>query len=435
MDLAVDISKFLLAVSSLNSLADSVLNNHNYRVAFISYSIAREISYSSEFLSNLLVAGLLHDIGLLLIPSTEDIVLLKASDFHENEKRIHLHAEVGYELFRRFPYFSKIAKIIRYHHYPYKFFFKSRIPYSAFIIHLADRIDTFVLSRINTGYPYSYLSSFIPELESYLKKFKGRIFEPRLVDIFLKKICPKEAFWYELLKEDIVKETLEELLKSIASKLPLEAFFDLAQIFAYLIDFKSPFTATHSSGVAQTAVSLAALFNFTSPDLKKMKVAGLLHDVGKIAIPNEILEKPAKLTVEEYDVMKSHVFFSYKLISKLGIDRNIVEWAAYHHETLDGKGYPFKLRAKDLSLGSRIMAVADIFTALMEDRPYKKGLPVKRAIAIIDDLVKNGKLDKKVVNVLKENLEKINVRRETAQKRAVEVYSSLRELVQKFTSS
>lgn len=425
----IDISKFLLAISSMNGLSDPAINNHNYRVAFLSYLIGKEISFSNEFLYNLLVSGLLHDIGLLLVHISEDIALLKNPSEKET-KKIHLHAEIGYELLKKFPYFSKIAKIVKYHHYSYQEAISSpHIPFSAAIVNLADRIDIFIINNADPEEPYSNISKVLPKLEKFLNRQKGKTFSPKLVDLFLNKISHQEAFWYEILNEECLKETLEYLLKSFDNKLPSEAFYDLSQILAYLIDFKSPFTATHSSGVAQTAASLASFFKFTSPDLKKIKIAGLLHDIGKVAIPLNILEKQGKLTEEEFNVMKSHVFYSYKIISRLNVDNDIIEWASYHHETLDGTGYPFRLAAKELSLGSRVMAVADIFTALREDRPYKKGLPPERAVSIIEELAQKNKLDKRVVKILKGNLSNISMQVEESQKRAKELYQDLRSIV------
>ena len=433
----LDISRFLLAVSSINSLADPVLSNHNYRVAYISFVLSRRLTYNNEFLSNVIVAGLLHDIGLLLLTPPEDIILVKNPEAEEEGERIHLHSEVGYRLLKGFPLFSKVALAIRYHHLPFEDYVKYRglRPYASQVLHIADRIDVFVSTRVNPEEPYGKVCSVLGELEEYLLKLSGKFLDPKLVEIFLKEIAPKEAFWFELFNDDYLKESLEEFLSSFSMKLPFEAFYELAQIMAYLIDFKSPFTAAHSSGVSQTATALASLFNFTSPDLKKMKVAGLLHDVGKVAIPMKILEKPEKLTQEEKNVMKSHVYYSYKILSKLKLEKNILEWAAYHHETLDGKGYPFKLKARELPLGSRIMAVADIFTALMEDRPYKKGVSLLKAVRVLDALADANKLDKRIVRVLKANLKAIETGRRTAQNRARKVYNSLREIVSQFKCS
>jgi HD-GYP domain-containing protein (c-di-GMP phosphodiesterase class II) len=159
-----------------------------------------------------------------------------------------------------------------------------------------------------------------------------------------------------------------------------------------------------------------------------MKVAGLLHDVGKVAVPKSILEKKGRLTEEEFCFMKSHVFYTFKILKELSVQREILEWASYHHETLDGNGYPFKLSAKELSLGSRIMAVADVFTALMEDRPYKKGMEPAKALSIIEEMTRDKKLDARVFAVLKANFKTIESHRRVAQERAVRLYKEIKEI-------
>jgi len=105
-----------------------------------------------------------------------------------------------------------------------------------------------------------------------------------------------------------------------------------------------------------------------------MEVAGNLHDLGKMVIPNSILNKPDKLNKEETAIMRQHTYFTYTVLNSIGGISQIAEWAAFHHERLDGSGYPFHLGADKLGIGSRIMAVADVFTAISEDRPYRKGM-------------------------------------------------------------
>jgi len=433
----LDISRFLLAVSSINSLADPVLSNHNYRVAYISFLLARKLTYNNEFLSNVIIAGLLHDIGLLLLTPPEDISLVKSPEAEEEGRRVHLHSEIGYRLLKGFPLFSKVALAIKYHHLPFSEYVENRgsKPYLSQVLHIADRIDVFVSTRMEGDKDVCRrIPEILKELEEYLLKLSGKVLDGKLVNLFIKEMAPREAFWFELFNDDYLKESLEGFLSSFSIKLPFEAFFELSQIMAYLIDFKSPFTATHSSGVSQTATTLASLFKFTSPDLKKMKVAGLLHDIGKVAVPKSVLEKPKKLSWEERSLMKGHAYYSYKILSKLDLEKNILEWAAYHHETLDGNGYPFKLKAKELSLGSRIMAVADIFTALMEERPYKKGGSLVKTLEVLDSLARANRLDGRVVKVLKRNVERIEAGRKMAHARAKRVYNSLREVVSQFKS-
>ncbi len=434
----LDLSKFLLSVSSMNALADPILSDHNYRVAYLSFLIAREITYNNEFLANVIIAGLLHDIGLFLFSSKEDIVMVKSPELDEEGKRIHLHAELGYRLLKEFPFFSKAALIIRHHHYSYEKFMKNRskVPYSSQILHIADRIDIFMSKRASIeDNPFKEVLKTKDILKEYLLRISPKVVDRRLVELFIDRFADKEALWYELYSRECLLESLQRFLSDFSQKLPFDAFFELARIFAYLIDFKSPFTATHSSGVSQTATTLASLFKFSSQELKLMRVAGLLHDVGKIAIPKEILEKPRRLDFEEMSVMKSHVYFSYKILSKLEVGREIVEWASYHHETLDGRGYPFRLKAAELPLGSRIMAVADVFAALKEDRPYKKGLSNEKALRIVKELSERNKLDKRVVNALIDNIGKVEASRKISQEKATSLYKSLRETVNRFKAS
>ena len=138
-----------------------------------------------------------------------------------------------------------------------------------------------------------------------------------------------------------------------------------------------------------------------------MEIAGNLHDIGKLAIPNAILNKPGKLTKEEFAVMKSHTYYTYSVIKTIGGLEQIAEWAAFHHERLDGSGYPFHCTADELSTGARILMVADIFTALAEDRPYRKGMSKEGIYQIIKQFSDRRLLDTRIVDLLFENYEEI----------------------------
>uniref|UniRef100_UPI0026214EF4 HD-GYP domain-containing protein n=1 Tax=Desulfurobacterium sp. TaxID=2004706 RepID=UPI0026214EF4 len=142
--------------------------------------------------------------------------------------------------------------------------------------------------------------------------------------------------------------------------------------------------------------------------------------------PVDILEKPARLTSNEFYTMKSNVFHTYRILSRFIGDKDIVEWASYHHEKLNGKGYPFRLRANRIPLGSRIMAVADIFTALTEDRPYKKSLSSREAIKILIHLAEKGEIDSQTVKILEKNLKFIDRSRKVSQEKAAKFYREIR---------
>jgi hypothetical protein len=134
-----------------------------------------------------------------------------------------------------------------------------------------------------------------------------------------------------------------------------------------------------------------------------MRIAGLLHDLGKLTVPNSILEKPGPLAPEEQLIIRQHTYFTFMILNQLENFRQVAEWAAWHHETLDGKGYPFKLNEPDISLGARIMAVADIFVALAENRPYRKKLPETTVKKIMQDMADNNKISKRITESLFDN--------------------------------
>ncbi len=122
-------------------------------------------------------------------------------------------------------------------------------------------------------------------------------------------------------------------------------------------------------------------------------LAGALHDIGKMAVGNEILEKPDKLTDEEFDKMKNHVGYTYLILSQVDGFEDIRDWAALHHEKLNGKGYPFGKTADELNEQERIMACVDIYQALTEERPYKKGMSHEKTCDILDEMAEKGFVD------------------------------------------
>jgi putative nucleotidyltransferase with HDIG domain len=183
----------------------------------------------------------------------------------------------------------------------------------------------------------------------------------------------------------------------------LDDAINIAEIFATIIDRMSSFTATHSRSVAKIAAFLAEIKGFSADEVKNMKIAGLLHDLGKLAIPNEILEKPGKLNNGEVVIIRQHTYYTYRILEQIDNFDTIAKWAAYHHETLDGQGYPFRIKEESIPLGSKIVAVADIFVALTENRPYRENLSEIKVKSIIFKMAENGKIDKSIVNDLFEH--------------------------------
>jgi len=197
-----------------------------------------------------------------------------------------------------------------------------------------------------------------------------------------------------------------------------------------LIDFKSEFTATHSSGVAATAKAISARVGFSGEEQRLIEIAAYLHDLGKLAVPSEIIEKKGKLSEEEWSVMRSHVFYTYQILEPMGILGSIGAWSGLHQERLNGNGYPFGYKGEQIPLGSRIVAVADVFTALTEDRPYRKGMPKEAAKTVLLQTADHGELDKKLIQIVLDNYEDLNKFRRVAQKRSIEEYRQFQTVLQ-----
>jgi HD-GYP domain-containing protein (c-di-GMP phosphodiesterase class II) len=165
-------------------------------------------------------------------------------------------------------------------------------------------------------------------------------------------------------------------------------FFDVMKAIASLIDAKDGYTHKHSERVAQFGVRLARHMGFDADSRAVVELSGLLHDVGKIGVPDAILNKPGKLTDEEFKQMRLHPVHGARILSQIQSERvvNILPGVKYHHERWDGKGYPEGLKGEEIPLLGRVLGVADFLDALTSDRSYRKGLSLEEALNMVKDL-------------------------------------------------
>ena len=263
--------------------------------------------------------------------------------------------------------------------------------------------------------------SQLPEILGYINYNKGTVFAPPIVEA-LNQLSRKEYIWLDLISRDSIRKLPEGIFNILV--LDIDDVIDLSYVFSHIIDFRSKFTARHSAGVAKTSQRLAEMIGFSPLECKMMLIAGYLHDLGKLAISNDVLEKPAKLNEDEFNEIRSHTYYTYQLLDTIPQFETIKTWAAFHHERLNGSGYPFHIKGDSLTLGSRIMAVADIFTAITESRPYRKGMDDQHAIHALKDMVASEAIDGNIVKVLIDHFQEINDIRESAQQQASNRYES-----------
>ncbi len=393
-DFSVGLGNLLLTLSDGVDLANRDIGRHQIRTAYSSWQIAKELGLPPSSIEKIFTAALLHDIGAL---TPEDKVKL----FHFEEKDLDKHSIQGEWLFEQASLLAPSARIVRFHHRPWNEWKGQEDDPDALpsqVVFLADILDritdhkTCVLNQTN-------------RIRSHVSARSGQTIHPDVAAAF-QRVSEREDFWLDLKSPRLFSLLLHKgPFRGI--EVGMEEVAEMGSLFRILIDFRSPFTATHSTGVAECTKILAELFGFTQTEVTLLRMAGDFHDVGKLAIPNAILDKAGKLTPLEFEVIKKHVYFTYTILESIGGLGQIPEWAAFHHEHLDGSGYPFHVGEERISTGSRIVAVADVFTALAENRPYREGMPENKVAGILQDMVKKNHLDGRIVTLLLDHYDEV----------------------------
>jgi putative nucleotidyltransferase with HDIG domain len=244
------------------------------------------------------------------------------------------------------------------------------IPLFSNLANLSQTLDVFLTER---G----------PEaaVEAALRR-SGRWFSPELVKAAVS-LAKTGALWEGLEEKDLLEKvlTLEPEQRQLTAD--EDTIDNICVAFADIIDAKSPFTYRHSNGVADAALEIARWFSMSIQEMKLLRRAALLHDIGKLSVSNAILEKPGKLTAEEWKIVRDHPYYSYEILKRIPGFAGLSRDAAAHHERLDGSGYWLGLGFNDLSLSARILAVADVFDALRAKRPYRDSLPLDRVFSMM----------------------------------------------------
>lgn len=231
----------------------------------------------------------------------------------------------------------------------------------------------------------------------------GRWFAPALVEV-ANAVAHDALFWRDLATVEPV-----DLLHRVAPAPALveadDARLDrIVDAFAGVIDAKSPYTHDHSRRVADYAVAAAGRLGAADRSLTRLRRAALLHDIGKLGVPNSVLDKPGKLTDDEWPLMRSHTQHTHQILDAVPVFRDVAFDAACHHERLDGSGYHLGLGGAALGPAARVLAVADVTDALRSDRPYRPGLAIDAVIAELERDVDRNKLCARSVEAMCEVL-------------------------------
>jgi HD-GYP domain-containing protein (c-di-GMP phosphodiesterase class II) len=235
------------------------------------------------------------------------------------------------------------------------------------------------------------------------RRRSGSWFDPSLVRAF-ESVAQRDDFWTGLASPDIRARLCD--LEPPQHRIPLDDAYldDIAAAFGQVVDAKSPYTSGHSTRVCLYADLIGAHMGI-DPSRRRWLVRGaLLHDVGKLGVPNTILDKPGRLDSEEWVKMQAHATHTHTILSRIAAFSDLARSAAAHHERLDGKGYPLGLKHAEIGLETRIISVADFFDAVTADRPYRPAMPLDKALNIMAAQAGPG-IDAGVFEALKQVLD------------------------------
>lgn len=387
------------AVNALSSAVDFVGVDdamHGKRVGIMACHVADLLGWAEWRQRDLLYASFLHDCG---VSTTEEHGHLVSELEWSNAQG---HCLRGAALLGDVPLLAHLSLAVRYHHTRWTELQNMDLAEGtremANLIFLADRLDV-LRATSDTNQAMMRRDDFFKTL----RKYSGLLFKPEFVAA-LEQAAASEAFWFDLEPQNLQDHILEMSARTDTALMDFEDLKAMALMFAHIVDAKSPFTAEHSMKVADLSRFIASGMGMGDDTCDELEIASYLHDLGKLRVPDAILAKSGPLDEAERLVMKRHSYDTYETLFRLLGDHPIARWASFHHETLTGEGYPFHLKARELPIEARVLAVADIVQALVQNRPYRVSLPPVEVRRIVDEMKEAGRLDPVVVGFLNENL-------------------------------
>ena len=366
---------------------------HSLRTAYLAWKLTQKIDDKELNLRNIVILALYHTLGYF----REDTIFGynphdSNIDFYSEEKSITSKYVFSCYYLKYMTPLGDDALALEYFTQPFNedmkhFLYQER--YKS-IIYLCARISTYL---------YHHGDEYLPD---DIDELAPGFFDPEYVSAF--KIANQDNELIEAIKDDKFVDELSSYITTITFEQEESAM--LEKLLIYFLDFKSTYTVTHAINTSCYALSLGTRMKLNSDELSELFCSAILHDIGKIAIPQRILEFPGKLTPEDMGIMRHHVNHSRRILSGHAPEQ-IIENVYRHHEKLNGKGYPMHITGDKLTLIQRILTVADITSALNDSRSYKSEFSTEKTKAIISKMTEDGELDASISKFVLEDFDAI----------------------------
>ncbi|GHV36992.1 HD family phosphohydrolase [Synergistales bacterium] len=347
-----------------------VTTNHGKRIAALCAVMGRRFELSEHYISAITSCALFHDSAL-----TESAGMPR-------------HCEIGQRNVELLPLGDNLDGLVLYHHEHADgsgIFGKraGEYPLGAEMIAIADMLD--VENKLQRP----------QNLETLRDKVEH---DPRFTKRAAKALLSVLSYaLLEQLRDENIFKTAEGLIPAWSIDVDDGALMRLSDLAARIIDYKSEFTRRHTSQIANRAWLMSEYYEYSHAEKTKLYLAASLHDIGKLATPSAILEKPDVLTDGEFIVIKDHVLHTQEMLREVGGLEDISAWAGNHHEKLDGSGYPNRLRGNELDFNSRLLACIDIYQGVSEARPYHGPRSHEETMLIMYQMVGKGFIDPAIV--------------------------------------
>ena len=370
-------------ISNMLKMQNAKLLDHGSRVGYLVAKMLEAKGLSEREILEGYLIGLLHDVGAYKTEEIDKLIQFETKNVCE-------HSIYGYLILELSEIMGDMADVILYHHTPWNKIngISADKKEMANLIFLADRVEIYVRSKQE------------PIDMEMLKKHQ--FYSEENLELFVD-ADQKYDLQKRLMDGSFINDTEKYLYRAEFSEEELKKWI---RMVAFLIDFRSESTVTHTITMVSASVAIANKMGLSKQQIDEIYTGAYIHDLGKIAIPVDILEKPGKLTFDEMEVMKTHILLTGNII-RGHVNDNVYKIAMRHHEKINGKGYPYGIEDEEMTLAEKIVAVADIYSALSGKRSYKEKFEKEKIISIMEQMAEQSQNDSEVIRVLVDNYDEI----------------------------